>query len=79
MPEDEERDPQDQPDPTGEEADDAEGQVLTWKVRKPIPEVEDDAEGHAVRPPPELLGPIPALSEDDAEGHGGSGASSSGD
>ena len=53
--------------------DDTEGQALTWKVRKPIPEAhEDDAEGQAVRPPPEVVIPgMPGVEDDDAEGHGG--------
>jgi hypothetical protein len=53
---------------------DTEGQALTWKVRKPIPEAhEDEVEGHAVRPPPELVNPgMPGVEDDDeVEGHGG--------
>jgi hypothetical protein len=61
--------------PQGENAeDDAEGQALTWKVRKPIPEAhEDDAEGQGVRPPPDLVNPaMPGVEDDDeVEGHGG--------
>jgi len=52
--------------------DDAEGQALTWKVREPVPEVEeDDAEGQGMRPPPDLAIPgMPGLDEDDdVEGH----------
>ena len=53
--------------------DDAEGQALTWKVRKPSPEAEgDDTEGQAMRPPPSVVVPgMPELDEDDAEGHVG--------
>ena len=55
---------------------DTEGQALTWKVRKPIPEAhEDDTEGQAMRPPPDLLNPgLPGVEdedEDEVEGHGG--------
>jgi hypothetical protein len=55
---------------------DTEGQALTWKVRKPIPEArEDDAEGHAVRPPPDMSNPdMPGLEdedEDEVEGQAG--------
>jgi hypothetical protein len=55
------------------ETDDTEGQALTWKVRKPIAEATEDAEGHSVRPSPEQIGlTVPALVEDeDAEGHSG--------
>jgi len=54
--------------------DDTEGQALTWKVRKPIPEAhDDDAEGQGVRPPPQVVIPgLPGVEDDDdAEGHGG--------
>ena len=57
------------------DADDAEGQALTWKVRKPIPEAAEDAEGQSVRPSPEQIGlTAPAIEEEeeDTEGHGGS-------
>jgi hypothetical protein len=65
-------DPKAEPSDGAEEIDDTEGQALTWKVKKPIPEVDDDAEGHSVRPPPEGLNPlIPTVEEDDAEGHSG--------
>ena len=64
-------------DETTSKDDDTEGQALTWKVRKPIPEAseeEDDAEGHAFRPPPANLGPPFGLEEgDDTEGHSGAG------
>jgi len=63
-----------EPKETDLDTDDTEGQALTWKVRKPIPEVREDAQGHSVRPSPEQIGlTIPALDEDedDAEGHGG--------
>lgn len=50
-----------------EAEEDTEGQALTWKVRKPIPDAqEDDVDGHAVRPPPELVTPgMPAIEDDD--------------
>ena len=57
-----------------EDTDDTEGQALTWKVRKPIPAVQDDVEGQSVRPSPKQAGlTMPAIAddEDDAEGHGG--------
>jgi hypothetical protein len=55
------------------EAEDTEGQALTWKVRKPIPDAQqDDAEGHSVRPPPHVVdASMPEVEEDDAEGNGG--------
>jgi hypothetical protein len=73
----------DAPDPDAEDSagagngadkDDTEGQALTWKVRKPIPEAAEDTEGQSLRPPPEqaagLTGPAIGDEEDDAEGHG---------
>jgi hypothetical protein len=54
--------------------DDAEGQALTWKVRKPIPEAhDDDSGGQAMRPPPDVVNPgMPGVEDDDeVEGHGG--------
>ena len=61
-------------DPDALEADDAEGQALTWRVKRPNPEAtsdEDDAEGHS---PPfkRRLPDLPAVDEDDdTGGHGG--------
>jgi len=50
------KDEDDQVAPTADE--DAEGQALTWKVgRRPPVEEPEDAEGHAVRPPPERYEP----------------------
>ena len=71
MPGDDDEDVQ-APDESPDQADDAEGQVLTWKVRKPIPEAdEQDAEGHAVRPSPEaVVTGMPAVDDDEVEGHG---------
>ena len=61
--------------PGSDESDeDTEGQTLMWKVRKPVPETnEDDAEGQGIRPPPDLAVPgIPTVEDDDeVEGHGG--------
>jgi hypothetical protein len=72
MPEDDERDETGADEDAGTGTDDTEGQVLTWKVRKPIPDVEEDAEGHAGRPPHEVVDPPgPWIEEDDTEGHGG--------
>lgn len=61
------------PSQEDETTDDTEGQTLTWKVKKPIPESsEEDVEGQALRPPPDPLGQgFPLLEDDDAEGHGG--------
>ena len=53
---------------------DTEGQALTWKVRKPIPEAhDDDTEGQAMRPPPDVLNAgLPGVEdEDEVEGHRG--------
>ena len=64
---------QERPDVADAE-EDTEGQALTWKVRKPIPEAqEDDAEGQGMRPPPDVTNPaMPNIDEDDeVEGHGG--------
>jgi hypothetical protein len=77
-----EKERKDAPDPdaedpvgagNGSDADDTEGQALTWKVRKPIPEATEDTEGQSLRPPPEQAAGLtgPGLEEeDDAEGHG---------
>jgi hypothetical protein len=56
-----------------ERQEDAEGHRKGKISNEPV---EDDTAGHAVRPPIGHLGPtIPALEEDDAEGHGaGSGS-----
>ena len=65
----------DEEHPEAEDAEeDTEGQALTWKVRKPIPEAhEDDAEGQGMRPPSDVVNPgMPGVDEDDeVEGHGG--------
>ena len=43
---------------------------MTWRVRKPIPEAqEDNAEGHAVRPPPDVaVAGMPAADETTSRG-----------
>jgi hypothetical protein len=53
------------------DTDDTAGQALIWKVRTPVPAVdEDDSEGHAVQlPKPDVV--PPALEEDDFESRGG--------
>ena len=61
------------PNETEEQTDDTEGQALTWKVRKPIPQVADeDTEGHGLRPPPDVVNPMPGVDDDDeVESHDG--------
>lgn len=63
------------PNETEEQTDDTEGQALTWKVRKPIPQAaEDDVGGQSMRPPPDqAVSGIPTLEDDDIEGHAGTG------
>jgi hypothetical protein len=60
-------------EPEEDEQHDTEGQALTWKVRKPIPEAAaDDTEGQGMRPPPDVVDPMPGVDDDDeVEGHGG--------
>jgi hypothetical protein len=56
-------------------ADDAEGQALTWKVRKPIPEAAEDTEGQGIPPSSEQAGFTArgvGEEEDDTRAHGGS-------
>ncbi len=63
-----------EPKEAEQDSDDTEGQALTWKVRKPIHEAAEDAEGHSVRPSPEqagLTGPAIREDEEDTEGHAG--------
>ena len=58
-----------------EKGDDAEGQALTWKVRRPTSgSAKEDVEGVALRPPPDdVMHGLPSSEEDEdeAEGHGG--------
>ena len=57
---------QDQADANGndEKGDDAEGQALTWKVRRPIQEAaEEDVEGQSMRPSPDAAHGLPSSKE----------------
>ena len=54
------------PNGNDEKGDDAEGQALTWKVRRPVPDAGDeDVEGQTVRPPPEAAHGLPSSHETD--------------